>query len=83
MPDNVLEMDEVNKNECMSTLVSLLKHMKIWRVYDYPNQVFYCISICLRLPKSGILMYFNLFTITQIRYSIVFQFVYDYPNQVF
>ena len=43
LPEDVLEMDEVNKNESMSALVSLLKHMKDSNVYDHPDEV--CLSL--------------------------------------
>ena len=38
--EDILEMDSVNKNESMSVLVSLLRHMKDSRIYDHPDEVF-------------------------------------------
>ncbi|XP_065059919.1 DNA-dependent protein kinase catalytic subunit-like isoform X2 [Rhopilema esculentum] len=37
-PEEVLEMDEINKNECMPVLVSLLKHMRDSGVYSHPAE---------------------------------------------
>ena len=41
-------MDEVNKNDCMVVLVSLLKHMRDSNVYNHPAEVkdvFDCFSV--------------------------------------
>ncbi len=38
-PEDELEMDELNRHECMPVMVSLLKHMKEAGVYKPPKEV--------------------------------------------
>ncbi len=38
-PEDELEMDELNRHECMPVMVSLLKHMKDTGVYKPPKEV--------------------------------------------